>query len=256
MLMSVHVIPSGFTTCFKKRRKTRFAIFVIQSPQDLEVILIDCRSRDDFDKNHIVGAISIPFGNLYSCRQQSLDKIDDPSTHAAISSSVCSVPFESDRHAYLLLYGEESQVQAVYREYQSLPLPLRLLTLQDSFEFFADLFPFITSQHAAVVHGILPICILPRQLYVTSQSNSPFFFLSSRALDASAKKFLSIRSIVDISSHSRGFYSLAEACSEVGTSTISSHCAALLQKGGIAILCDDIYDDLPQILCLYFMVGK
>ena len=50
MQMSVHVVPSGFTTCFKKRRKTRFAIFAIYLPQDLEVILIDCRSREDFRK--------------------------------------------------------------------------------------------------------------------------------------------------------------------------------------------------------------
>lgn len=169
MQMSVHVVPSGFTTCFKKRRKTRFAIFAIYLPQDLEVILIDCRCREDFDKNHIVGAISIPYSTFYSCLKYGIDQIGDPSTHAAISSSVCNVPFESDRHAYLLLYGEQSQVQTVYREYQSLPLPLRLLYLQDPFESFADLFPFITSQHSVAVHGVLPVCILPKQLYITSQ---------------------------------------------------------------------------------------
>ena len=68
-------------------------------------------------------------------------------------------------------------------------------------------------------------------------------------------KLLSIRSLIDISSHSRGFHSLSVACCESNTGAISNHCAALVQKGGIAILCDDIYDELPQILCLYFMVS-
>lgn len=75
-----------------------------------------------------------------------------------------------------------------------------------------------------------------------------------RALDASMMKLLSIHSVVDISSHSRGFHTLSVACCESDTKVITDHCAALVQKGGVVIVCDDVYDELTQVLCLYFMV--
>lgn len=175
--MSVPVIPSFSITCFKKRRKTRFVLMALFISQDLEVILIDCRSKEDFENNHIVGALSIPYSNLRKWYQSILDQLSDPSTHAATSSSVCNLPLQSDRHAYLLFYGEQNQASSVYREYQSLSLPLRLLCLQDSFDSFAELFPFITTKQTAVSHGIFPICILPNKLYITSQYKNSAFFI-------------------------------------------------------------------------------
>lgn len=88
---------------------------------------------------------------------------------AAISSSVCNLPIDVEKHFYLLFYGESNEVQIVSGEYRRLSLPLRMLSLEDSFEVFHRLFPFMTSSSPTVCHGVLPICLIPQKLYISAQ---------------------------------------------------------------------------------------
>ena len=202
--------------------------------EDLSVILVDCRARHDFDENHILEAISIPY-----------NEISDVSVQAAISSSVCNLPIDVEKHFYLLFYGESNEVQIVSGEYRRLSLPLRMLSLEDSFEVFHRLFPFMTSSSPTVCHGVLPICLIPQKLYISAQ-----------AIDAPLKSLLSVKTVIDITSDSFSFHDIALNCFNSGVEVVISACQSHFKKGGIAIVVDTVYDRIGQLLGLFLFVRK
>ena len=49
-----------FITFFKKLKKMRFIIFY-NIIQDMNAVIIDCRSESDYKESHVLEAINIPY---------------------------------------------------------------------------------------------------------------------------------------------------------------------------------------------------
>lgn len=127
-------------------------------------------------------------------------------------------------------------VNQVVARYQTIHLPLRFFILNDPYDQIREDFPSLFSSSLS---GILPLCMIPHRLYITTQSII-FRFLTYREVDDESLRFLGIRTILSNRTEFPSYQSLQKT----------------LQKGSLLLITEYLYSNYTYlyILLLYHIV--